>query len=496
MERTTSKNEPMRRKGKPLHFYTRNYARYLANHQSRGSKTTARMLWAHYQLGRYRSVVERHEALNHWRRNVALAVSAAACGEPLLMESALEAVEAGPLSQRERHTMARRLAAFAPEAALRSLEGQTPSVLQAALLEKTGQQEEAMSILKGFTSENRQGRGNAAEAILLSANLHLHTGGAKLAAVNRYLKRYGLEPVHTDKPGDMPCPQTIETEYPTRHCTGPLVSVIMTTYNCETRFESALRSLLRQTYEAIEIIVVDDCSNDDTANVVLHMQQENPRIRFIRLPVNVGTYVAKTLGVELANGEFITCHDSDDWSHPSKVARQVQPFRWNPNLVATVSRWVRLDDQGQAYNRSTYPLLHVNRSSVLFRKHAVMTATGLWDSSRTGADSEFLARIKLVFGRHRVWYLRRPLSFGAHRVNSLMTAKSTGMDTGPMHPDRLDYWQAWSDWHIQMLSEHKIPQMPTIDSERPFKAPTALNNDPESLMDALEWWKEYKSAYN
>lgn len=92
----------------------------------------------------------------------------------------------------------------------------------------------------------------------------------------------------------------------------------------------------------------------------------------------------------------------------------------------------------------------------------MLAQTGLWDSSRTGADSEFLARLKAVFGRRRVRMVAAPLTFGAHRRDSLMTARSTGMDTGAMHPDRLAYWQAWSGWHIAALASGTAPQMPSL----------------------------------
>lgn len=127
----------------------------------------------------------------------------------------------------------------------------------------------------------------------------------------------------------------------------------MATYNGAARLEAALRSLLLQTYRAVEIIVIDVCSSDDTGCVVRHLQRHHPSIRYRRLPVNVGPNVAKTLGLALARGPLVACHDSDDWSHPSKIAAQVAPLLRHRGLVATASRWVRLGDGGRAYARST-----------------------------------------------------------------------------------------------------------------------------------------------
>lgn len=483
----------MQRARNLVHFYSQNYARYLAGRGPDGGAATARALWAHYKLGRYRTVVQRHLELaappDHWRSHVGLAISAAACNQPERMDRAIAQIQASDPSPRLRRTLARGLAAFAPAAALNVLAEQPPSVLQAALLEKTGQREEAIACL----DQSRAVEAEASDdlnAILLQANLQATTAEAKLTALNHYLTRFQLEPVGVNQAGAMPCPQTLCSQEPQRHCDGPLVSVIVATYNGAARLQATLHSLFHQTYQSVEIIVIDDCSTDDTSEVVRHLQRQHACLRYRRLPANVGPYVAKSLGMELASGTFVTCHDCDDWSHPRKITAQVQPLLQSRALVATASRWVRLDESGHSYARSTYPLLRLNPSSILFRKADVMSHAGLWDCSRTGADSEFLARIKAVFGRQRVYTLAAPLAIGAHRSNSLMTAASTGMDTGPMHSDRLDYWQAWSDWHISSLANHQELLMPPVHSPRPFVAPEGLRNSNEAIATCLAWWQE------
>lgn len=471
----------MQRARNLYHFYSQNYARYLAGRGPNENPATARALWAHYKLGRYGTVVETPATSTHWRSQVALAVSAAACGLPNLMIHSLKALQASDFSPHLRRNLATSLAAFAPAAALELLAEDAPSLLQVALLEKNGHRQEALSALKATEPYP--------DAILLRAKLQATTAGETLTALNHYLDRFQLEPVETVRAGARPCPQTLCSAVPLRHSDGPVVSVIVATYNGAARLEAALLSLLLQTYRAVEIIVIDDCSSDDTAGVVRHLQCQHTNIRYRRLPVNMGPYVAKTLGLELASGPFVTCHDCDDWSHPRKIANQVQPLLGDRGLVATASRWVRLDDGGRAYARSTYPLLRLNPSSILFRKAEVLAQTGLWDSSRTGADSEFLARLKAVFGRRRVRMVGAPLAFGAHRSDSLMNDLSTGMDTGAIHPDRLAYWQAWSDWHINALANGQGLRMKTLDAARPYVVPAALRNTPEAFDTCMRWWQ-------
>ena len=450
-----------------------------------GGGSTPKALWAHYKLCRYHSVLGEQATHHHWRSHFSRAVSAAACGNETLMHAALEEMEGVNPSPRIRHELATSLAAFAPCTSLIVLAGEPHSVLKSALLEKTGEDQHAISILTG--NHTAEGSEDQAERILLRSNLLAKTGKEKLKYLNNYLARFKLDPLTLVEGGAlMPCPQTLHSPEPLRHFNGPLVSVIVATYNGASRLEAALRSLLNQTYRPIEIIVIDDCSTDNTADVVRHLQAQHDCIRYRRLTANVGPYVAKNLGMKLALGPFVTCHDSDDWSHPRKITAQMAPLLRNRYLVATASRWVRLDDAGKAYARSTYPLRRLNPSSILFRKDEVSSRIGLWDSSRTGGDSEFLARIKAVFGRKRVRVLAAPLAFGAHRSGSLMTSQTTGMDTGPMNPERLAYWQAWSDWHITTIRDQKILKMPEPSAARPFRIPTQLENSPLHLSLALK----------
>jgi len=111
---------------------------------------------------------------------------------------------------------------------------------------------------------------------------------------------------------------------------GPLVSVLMTTFNTGERASAAIQSLLNQTYRNLEIVVVDDASQDDTPDLIATWARKDARVRLLRLPKNGGTFLAKNVGLTAARGDFVTCHDSDDWSHPLKI--ELQSHFQNPVL--------------------------------------------------------------------------------------------------------------------------------------------------------------------
>jgi glycosyltransferase involved in cell wall biosynthesis len=90
----------------------------------------------------------------------------------------------------------------------------------------------------------------------------------------------------------------------------PLVSVILPTYNRASMLPRAISSALNQNYSNIELIVIDDCSSDETETVVRSF--EDPRIIYERLEKNSGGSAARNFGIEISLGEFIAFLDDDD----------------------------------------------------------------------------------------------------------------------------------------------------------------------------------------
>lgn len=111
----------------------------------------------------------------------------------------------------------------------------------------------------------------------------------------------------------------------------PLVSVIMPLYNSEMYVEAAIQSILNQTYFNLELIVVDDCSVDKSANIVKSIQDK--RIQFHQLPANLGISNALNTAISLCKGDFIARMDADDISVPCRIEKQVSYLLSNPNCV-------------------------------------------------------------------------------------------------------------------------------------------------------------------
>ena len=102
------------------------------------------------------------------------------------------------------------------------------------------------------------------------------------------------------------------------------VSVIIPTYNRAKLIKRSILSVLNQTYQNFEIIVVDDGSADDTKSVVESFN--NPKIRYIRHDINKGQSAARNTGIKNAKGKYIAFQDSDDEWLPEKLEKQMSCF--------------------------------------------------------------------------------------------------------------------------------------------------------------------------
>ncbi|NAR80209.1 glycosyltransferase [Acinetobacter haemolyticus] len=98
----------------------------------------------------------------------------------------------------------------------------------------------------------------------------------------------------------------------------PLVSVIVPVYNVEQYLDECLNSIRQQTYENLEIIVVEDCSTDNSLNTFIK-HSEDPRVKLIQHEKNSGLSAARNTGIDAAKGDYIMFVDSDDLVHLSLI---------------------------------------------------------------------------------------------------------------------------------------------------------------------------------
>lgn len=251
---------------------------------------------------------------------------------------------------------------------------------------------------------------------------------------------------------------------------GPLVSVIMTSYNSSAYIDTAIRSILDQAYQNIELIVVDDCSSDDTPDKLRAWAARDPRIQTVLRTENSGTYVSKNLGLLHARGEYIALQDSDDWSHPERIGKSVAVLAARKDLMGITTDWLRMTSEGDLMVKAGGQISHVCCISLVFRRRPVLDKIGFFNSVRIEADMEYIRRIRLAFGGRSVARLRWPLLFGRVRSDSLTGNEEFGISRTGFSQPRLDYQAAQARWH-HSVRQGASPFMSFPLRDRRFEAP-------------------------
>lgn len=130
----------------------------------------------------------------------------------------------------------------------------------------------------------------------------------------------------------------------------PMVSVITPTYNSLAYVETAIRSVIAQTFSDWELLIVDDCSTDGTLETVQRISQEDSRIRVLRMNVNSGAGPARTVALENAQGRLVAYLDADDVWLPNKLERQVS-FMLENRCGFSCASYEVIDDGGRTLDK-------------------------------------------------------------------------------------------------------------------------------------------------
>ncbi len=185
------------------------------------------------------------------------------------------------------------------------------------------------------------------------------------------------------------------TSHPAPPTSGPLVSVIVPVRNRARLVAEALRSALCQTYQNLEVIVVDNASTDETCAVVGELARADARLQLHRNPVDVGMVENFKVGLRLASGEYVKFLCSDDRLLPRAVERLVFAIRSSDDIAVATSARALIDEEGRPLP-AIASTAHLSETDVVLRGRGLANLLLVKALNLLGEPSTVLFRRELV----------------------------------------------------------------------------------------------------
>lgn len=210
----------------------------------------------------------------------------------------------------------------------------------------------------------------------------------------------------------------------------PLVSVIIPSYNCATYLPEAIDSVLAQTYSNFEILVIDDGSTDQTAELLQAYSNQHDAITAIHQQ-NQGVAVARNHGIQQAKGEWVAFLDADDILLPDKLAAQLAVAAAHPAAGIIHSGWQRVDSQGN-FQLNVEPWYWVPEltlegwlrwkpvlpSAMLFQRQWLVQAGGFDRRFPPAEDTDLVLRLALM-GCEAKWLPQVTVKYRQHDSSAM-----------------------------------------------------------------------------
>lgn len=357
-------------------------------------------------------------------------------------------------------------------------------MLGAVALAQQGRRRDAVRMARRFLGSDAE-----RPTKLFAANAAILEGDEQgwLESLNDYLAPYGIAPVQLRAGSSLlhrlhAAPIKVTSG-------GPLVSVIMPAYRAADQVEAAAHSILNQTWANLELLIIDDGSDDGTWPILQQLAVCDSRVRIRRNPHNLGPYVSKNLALRDAQGAFVTGHDADDWAHPQRIEMHMARILESQGAIrAGTGMMLRVSPGGLFDNAIGISTHHspdgIRRRafiSCLFDRDIMMRQIGFYDCVRFGADGEMLHRAKRVLGPafqdfdiFTMLCMDTPDSLTNHPEHGLKTEH--GISTV-----RCRYNASWRKWHSSS-TELFLPFPPGM---RRFPLPEELQVPAEVIDQAL-----------
>ena len=162
----------------------------------------------------------------------------------------------------------------------------------------------------------------------------------------------------------------------------PLVSIITPLYNAENYIITTIKSIQKQTYSHWEHIIVNDCSTDNSLQIVEALAKKDTRIKISTLSRNSGAAQSRNKATELATGDYIAFLDADDLWHPEKLEKQLH-FMQENNAMVSYTNYLHIDEEGKPLGKRIKALPELSYKKQHSNNY-IGNLTGIYKASEIG----------------------------------------------------------------------------------------------------------------
>lgn len=209
-----------------------------------------------------------------------------------------------------------------------------------------------------------------------------------------------------------------------------LISVVIPAYNNEKYIDKCLNSIINQTYGNLEIIIINDCSTDNTEEIILKYKNKDERILYLKNDKNIGVGPTRNRGIEVSKGRYIYFLDSDDYIEPDCLEELYNAISEEYSFSCMTKGYKEINGEIIPHSRSCEELMLLQSPSVcirLFNKKVIQESNIRFSSLKIGEDLELV--FKLMIYNNKISYVGKSLyTYVIHEDSSIRRYNKNQLD--------------------------------------------------------------------
>lgn len=197
-----------------------------------------------------------------------------------------------------------------------------------------------------------------------------------------------------------------------------LVSIIIPVYNASRFLEETINSIQEQTYSNWEAIFIDDCSSDNSYDIIKQYQKNDKRIKVIKNKINNGAAISRNNGIDYAKGEYLCFLDADDKWHPEKLEKQIN-FMQELNCEFSFTGYQFANEKCNPNGKIVSVPNKINYKQAL-KNTTIWTSTVMFNMGKLTKDDIYMPNIKRGQDTATWWKVLKKIEY-AYGLNEVLS---------------------------------------------------------------------------